>query len=489
MSITAPIISNIISPITQSITAPFARYLPKFVIANSQYGDFNATWAPTGSDWEVVWEGVIDVAATGTTQRIAFGTATGGAIVLQLTPAGLPQIVYRDSSGSFQAVTGSGVQSGRFLTLRIKASASGVELYVNNVLAGSNPAVASEPVFNRICANATPAEFAGVTVHRLQFIDLNDDTNTRSYACDEASGDRLHDSRDATRAAKYNFNGDSYLPLASPVAMGVGYRVEFKFDAPVGGYGGSELWLTGSAVSAKLIIGADGVFGLAGWLASGDSVEMDGALISHAVTTAPTDGKTHTLVLTAGDIKEIASFAWSSDGSGSECSFPIYEIRIYDDQDTLLHHWPVNTRTQVQRDIVKQAELVDVSQPIVSVPIGGPAFTNYSISSSNWDVGQVYVVSFKVSEYSGTGTVAIAGNNIDDNLSISGDGTSTGLVTAIGSGPIQLFSRSSNQCVFSDITVIRYTDATIAGNYNPDNHLTSGDNDVILQNGVTRVPA
>lgn len=93
---------------------------------------------------------------------------------------------------------------------------------------------------------------------------------------------------------------------------------------------------------------------------------------------------------------------------------------------------------------------------VAAVAIGGPAFTNYTIGSVV--TGRTYQITFTVSGYSGSGTVGIGGGvgNYEPDLSgeaISANGTVTVYGTSSVTDNLQLFSRSTNTCNFTGISV------------------------------------
>ena len=102
-------------------------------------------------------------------------------------------------------------------------------------------------------------------------------------------------------------------------------------------------------------------------------------------------------------------------------------------------------------------ELVDIVQPFASVLIGGPAFSTYNLTTVKVVVKRRYNWTFEVTDYSGTGTVGklTAGTTI-----ISGSGTisGNGILSMVVEGnadeeDFKLFTRSTNQCTFSNISI------------------------------------
>jgi hypothetical protein len=95
---------------------------------------------------------------------------------------------------------------------------------------------------------------------------------------------------------------------------------------------------------------------------------------------------------------------------------------------------------------------------ITGVAIGGPSFTNYQIVPA-MTVGQAYEISFTVTGYSGSNTVGVAGDvakfspAITGGSSISGNGTIRLIGIASTTGTLELFTRSTNTCVFTNISV------------------------------------
>ena len=96
-----------------------------------------------------------------------------------------------------------------------------------------------------------------------------------------------------------------------------------------------------------------------------------------------------------------------------------------------------------------------------AVAIGGPATTSYNVSSV-LTVGWTYEIRFDVSGYSGSGSVGILGpfNRFEPDLvgeSISSNGTVTVYATAQLAAEVTLFSRSTNTCTFTNISVKEVT--------------------------------
>lgn len=100
---------------------------------------------------------------------------------------------------------------------------------------------------------------------------------------------------------------------------------------------------------------------------------------------------------------------------------------------------------------------------IQAVDIGGPAFTNYQILPSRI-IGATYAITLRVNAYSGTGNVSIAGTGgvewLVGPMALTIDGSlQTVFLTALSTTPLSVFSRSTNTCIFADISVM-----TMAGN-------------------------
>lgn len=103
-----------------------------------------------------------------------------------------------------------------------------------------------------------------------------------------------------------------------------------------------------------------------------------------------------------------------------------------------------------------QAQLATVSSQ-AAVPSGGLAFTNYPISSP-LVIGRCYEIRFTVTGYAGSGSVGIAGGADKYEPDVlngerSGNGTVTVFATAQTAAGVELFSRSTNTCTFTDISV------------------------------------
>ncbi|TCB77440.1 hypothetical protein [Acinetobacter sp. ANC 4173] len=102
-----------------------------------------------------------------------------------------------------------------------------------------------------------------------------------------------------------------------------------------------------------------------------------------------------------------------------------------------------------------------------SVPIGGQAFNSYA-TGANSVAGKTYIVEFTVSNFSGSGNVSLNGGSSQwifnpssaANCALAGNGTARFFATAITSAAITFFTRSTNQCTFSNISI-----KEIAGNH------------------------
>ncbi len=88
-----------------------------------------------------------------------------------------------------------------------------------------------------------------------------------------------------------------------------------------------------------------------------------------------------------------------------------------------------------------------------SVLIGGPAFTNYSIMASKV-VGKYYEVTFTVSNYAGSGGIGVGGGWVNNPITeISANGVWKETLQAADTGAINIFTRSTNQCTFTNVSV------------------------------------
>jgi hypothetical protein len=108
------------------------------------------------------------------------------------------------------------------------------------------------------------------------------------------------------------------------------------------------------------------------------------------------------------------------------------------------------------------ANIATVSS-VTGVAIGGPAFTNYVISTA-MVIGFIYEISFTVSGYSGSGDVGIAGgaSAFEPDIPaafavVSGNGTVRVIGIAATATAIQVFTRSTNTANFSSISVKPFT--------------------------------
>ena len=108
-------------------------------------------------------------------------------------------------------------------------------------------------------------------------------------------------------------------------------------------------------------------------------------------------------------------------------------------------------------------ELVTVPT-VVAVPIGGPAFTSYAVGPATF-AGKTYSVTFTVSDYSGTGNVSLDGGtgqwvvnpSASGDSSLAGNGTKSFIIQCAASALLRVFSRSTNTCTFSSISVREVT--------------------------------
>jgi hypothetical protein len=112
---------------------------------------------------------------------------------------------------------------------------------------------------------------------------------------------------------------------------------------------------------------------------------------------------------------------------------------------------PVGLMLDKSQGLVLGSELVTTPN-ITAVNIGGPAFTNYTTGASVV-AGKQYKISFTVSGYAGSGNVGFAGSVLTGTTAPTGNGVYTNIISAPGSGTADLFSRSTNTCQFSAITI------------------------------------
>lgn len=107
---------------------------------------------------------------------------------------------------------------------------------------------------------------------------------------------------------------------------------------------------------------------------------------------------------------------------------------------------------------------IAIVSSVTGVAIGGPAFTNYSLSPA-LTIGRAYRISFTVSGYSGSGSVGITDNvgRFQPDLTsfaLSGNGTVSVIGIAATTDAVDVFTRSTNTANFSDISV-----QELAGNH------------------------
>lgn len=108
-------------------------------------------------------------------------------------------------------------------------------------------------------------------------------------------------------------------------------------------------------------------------------------------------------------------------------------------------------------------ELVTVPT-VAAVPIGGPEFTSYAVGPATV-AGKTYSVSFTVSDHSGTGSVSLDGGTgqwvvnptATGDTSLAGNGTKNFIIQCANPAAIRVFSRSTNTCTFSNISVREVT--------------------------------
>ena len=141
---------------------------------------------------------------------------------------------------------------------------------------------------------------------------------------------------------------------------------------------------------------------------------------------------------------------------------------------------PVGMVLDKSKGMVLGGELASVTS-VTSAQIGGQSVTTYPIA--NVQMGRAYQITFKVTNYQGSGDVGLAGpvtNWLDNGTVFSnGNGTVRCTRTFIGSGGIiHLYTRSTNQCIFTDISVKEL----------PGNHAfqtTSAARPILRQNATT----
>ena len=110
--------------------------------------------------------------------------------------------------------------------------------------------------------------------------------------------------------------------------------------------------------------------------------------------------------------------------------------------------------------LTSQPNIATVSTQ-AAVSIGGPTFTNYTVTPVLTS-GRTYEISFDVAGYAGTGSVGVAGaaGNFEPDLtgeSLSANGTVRVYGTMQVTGSVALFSRSTNTCTFTNISVKEVT--------------------------------
>ena len=120
---------------------------------------------------------------------------------------------------------------------------------------------------------------------------------------------------------------------------------------------------------------------------------------------------------------------------------------------------PVGLMLDKSKNITLIAKL-NTLDVVTSVPIGGAAFTSYPIGGYSVR-GRSYLVDITVSNFSGTGSVTLSGGasqwsqnpSSTTGCNISENGRILFIAHALSDSPLQLFSRSTNQCEFSNISV------------------------------------
>ena len=115
---------------------------------------------------------------------------------------------------------------------------------------------------------------------------------------------------------------------------------------------------------------------------------------------------------------------------------------------------PVGLMLDKSKELVLGPELYTGGE-IQSAPIGGADFIGYSLNVPR-KVGVMYVISFSVKNYQGTGNVAISGGTAIHHvypIGITGNTSTTQMLIARTSESLELYTRSTNSCTFYNISV------------------------------------
>ena len=378
------------------------------------------------------------------------------------------------------------------LTIPVEAKAVGVSLvWIDSLNSGFTVSdISVKQTTNAIVQNFTAAN---------NLIDVPN--NTRNHRCDEASGDRLHDSYDPTVYNSYDFNGDSYMTVPE-IALGAGYRVELDFIAPVGGYGGvNRIFIDNTDRDTQLFVNNVGSLTVAG-----GNYTIDGS----SSTIPPSDGLTHHVIYTSSITGgALETFGSRFDGTQGTINFPIYNVRVYDDQDTLIHHYPMNNGQVEQPDVVNVRTELVVNGSFIGGEAGwtynglglgaveyvagkailtGSSFSNRSNITQNIPtiIGSTYRIRVKCDQQNGAYLLYSAGGS-NNPTAITEAATVVEFVADTTSTEVQLRSQGGVS-VFDHCFVTRHTEGTIEGTYNADNWAVRGDNDIITVGNPTPNP-
>lgn len=109
---------------------------------------------------------------------------------------------------------------------------------------------------------------------------------------------------------------------------------------------------------------------------------------------------------------------------------------------------------------LKLGEKINTVSSVDSVPIGGQLFNTVNIGA-NSEAGKTYLVELTVSNFAGSGNVSLSGGasqwlfnpSATPNCALDKNGTVRFYVASLATAPIQLFTRSTNQCTFSNISI------------------------------------
>lgn len=116
---------------------------------------------------------------------------------------------------------------------------------------------------------------------------------------------------------------------------------------------------------------------------------------------------------------------------------------------------PVGLMLDKSKGLVLSSELASVTE-VVSLPIDGVVgVKTYHIGTVA--IGKTHQISFTVTNYTGSGDVGIAGpaTHWADGTAVNtaSNGTKTCIRTNIGTGSINLYTRNTAACVFSNISI------------------------------------